>query len=83
MYFSSSLASETLEQEDVSLQGAPKALRESCTYFQDFSVGIQHVHGHLDVLLHTFATPFKVPLLQGQVQVIPDVTCRDRAEPQP
>lgn len=67
----------------MSLEAAPGALRERSTYLQDLSIGIEHVHGHLDVLLHTFATPFEVPLLQGQVQVIPDVTCRDRAESQP
>ena len=43
-------------------------------YFERVAVGVEHVHGDLDVLLHALAPPLEFAPLQGEVQVIADVS---------
>lgn len=47
-------------------------------YLEDFSVGVKHIYGHLDVLLNAFPSPLKISSLQCQVQVVTDVTWTSR-----
>lgn len=52
-------------------------LTNSCTYvsyFECVPVGIENIERDFNVLLDTLATPFKLPPLQGQIQVIACVT---------
>lgn len=42
-------------------------------YLQDFPVGVQDVHGHLDVFLNALPASLEIPSLQSQVQVVTDV----------
>lgn len=52
-------------------------LTNSCTYvsyFECVPVGIEYIERDFNVLLDALATPFKLPPLQGQIQVIACVT---------
>lgn len=44
-------------------------------HLEDLPVGVQDVDGDLNVLLDALPSSLKVPSLQCQVQVVPDVTC--------
>jgi len=44
------------------------------TYFEDFAVSIEHIHGDLNVLLDTLASSLKVSSLQREVKVVAYVT---------
>lgn len=46
-------------------------------YLQYFSISVQNVHGDLDVLLNALPSSLELSSLQGQVQVVPDVTWDD------
>lgn len=48
-------------------------------YLQDFAICVKHIHGHFNILLYALSPSLKIPLLQGEVQVIADITCRERS----
>lgn len=43
-------------------------------HLQDLSVSVKHIDGDFDVLLNALPSSLKVTSLQGQVQVVTDVT---------
>ena len=44
------------------------------TYFEGVAIGVEHVDGDLDVLLDTLASSLELAALQGEVQVVADVS---------
>ncbi len=43
-------------------------------YLEDLSISIEHIDSDFNVLLNALPSSLKVPSLQGQVQVVTDVT---------
>lgn len=46
----------------------------TASHLEDLSISVDDVNGDLNVLLNALSSSLKVPPLQGEVQVVTDVT---------